>query len=181
MSRITLRRALALGGVLALGAAGGAAATTAIYQAGTPKRVVLVQAKNPAGARGRTLILQRVAIPGATPLAAHTHQGTQIAAITSGTLRYTVLEGRPVRVVHTPAGADAPVFVRAIEPGQTYDVKAGYSVIEPAGTAHAVESVGEARVVIYVASLFVNGAPLSDPYPAGRIPGPGAGRVSLAP
>ena len=114
---------------------------------------------------GSTLILQRVTIPGNTPLAAHTHQGAQIAAITAGTLRYTVIRGRPVRVVRTPAGADAPVLVRAIAPGQTYDVRAGDSVIEPSGTAHAVRSVGQARVVIYVASLFTNGAPLSDPYP----------------
>ncbi len=165
MPRLTVRSALAATAVLALGAAGGAAATSAIHEAATPKREILVQTTNPAGARGRTMILQRVTIPRNTPLAAHTHQGTQIAAVTAGTLRYTVIRGRPVRVVRTPAGADAPVLVREIGPGQTHDVRAGYSVIEPSGTAHAVQSVGSTRVVIYVASLLENGAPLSDPYP----------------
>ena len=52
MPRLTVRRALAATAVLALGAAGGAAATSAIYQAAAPQRDVLVQTTNPAGCVG---------------------------------------------------------------------------------------------------------------------------------
>jgi hypothetical protein len=37
-------------------------------------------------------------------------------------------------------------------------------VIEPAGTAHKVQVMGATEVVIYVASLFTNGEPVSIPY-----------------
>ena len=43
----------------------------------------------------------------------------------------------------------------------TYDVEAGQAVIEPAGVVHHAEAVGGHRVVVYVSSLLVNGAPLS--------------------
>jgi len=102
--------------------------------------------------------------PELTPLAAHTHAGTQIAAITTGTLRYTVIKGKPVKVLKPNALGTKPEFIRTIKAGETYDVKAGYSVIEPAGTAHKVQVVGATEVVIYVASLFTNGEPVSIPY-----------------
>lgn len=162
--RPALRRTLILLAVLALGAVGGAAATAALVRAGTPVREILAQTTNPQGADGRTLYLQRVTIPADTPLAAHFHQGTQIAAITSGRLRYHVIKGRPVRVVRSDATGGAPTFVRAIKPGETYVVKTGQSVIEPAGSVHEVHAMPGEDVVIYVASLFTNGAPLSDPY-----------------
>ena len=98
------------------------------------------------------------------PAPAHTHAGTQIAAITTGTLRYTVIKGKPVKVLKPNALGTKPEFIRTIKAGQTYDVKAGYSVIEPAGTAHKVQGMGATEVVIYVASLFTNGEPVSIPY-----------------
>lgn len=166
MHHLHTRRALALLVVLLVGVVGGASATAAIMRADTPVREVLAQSTNPQGGDGRTLYLQRVTIPGNTPLAAHTHAGTQIAAITTGTLRYTVIKGKSVKVLKPNALGTKPAFIRTVKAGQSYDVKAGYSVIEPAGTAHKVEVVGNTAVVIYVASLFTNGEPVSIPYVA---------------
>lgn len=166
MHHLTSRRTLAFLVVLLVGIVGGATATAAIMRSGAPVREVLAQTTNPQGGNGRTLYLQRVTIPGNTPLAAHTHAGTQIAAITTGVLRYTVIKGKPVRVLKPNALGTAPEFIRTIEPGQSYNVKAGYSVIEPAGTAHQVRVIGSTAVVIYVASLFTNGEPVSIPYVA---------------
>jgi quercetin dioxygenase-like cupin family protein len=162
--RPALRRTLVLLAVLTLGAVGGGAATAALVRAGSPVRELLAQSTNPQGGDGRTLYLQRVTIPADTPLAAHFHQGTQIAAITSGRLRCHVITGRPVGVVRPDADGGAPAFVRAVKPGETYVVRAGQSVIEPAGSVHEVHAMPGEDVVIYVASLFTNGAPLSDPY-----------------
>lgn len=160
----TPRRVLILIAVLAVGIVGGATAS-ALVRVGldAPVREILAEVPDPQGAKGRTLVLQRVDIPADTPLAAHTHQGTQVAAIETGSLRYTVIRGRPVRVVR-PVPDGAPELVRLIKPGQTFTVRAGLSVIEPAGTVHAVRS-GREKVTIHVSTLLVTGAPLSDPYP----------------
>jgi quercetin dioxygenase-like cupin family protein len=163
------RRTLVIIAVLALGIFGATTAPAVLRIAlDAPQREILAEVRNPQGATGRTLVLQRVEIPANTPLAAHTHRGTQIAAIETGALRYTVIAGRPVRVVR-PVPEGEPKLVRLIKPGETFTVRAGLSVIEPAGTAHSVRS-GNKKVVIYVSSLLRNGAPLSDPYP------PGSGR-----
>ncbi len=158
------RPALALA-LVAVGAIGGTTATAAMLRTDPPVREVLAQAVDPQGAKGRTLYLQRVTIPAGAKLAAHTHQGTQIANIEQGRLRYTVEAGKPVKVVAPDAAGGAPRLVRLIRAGQSYTVRTGHSVIEPAGSAHRTEAVGAQDVVIHVTSLFVNGAPLSDPYP----------------
>ena len=72
MYHLTSRRTLAFLVVLLVGIVGGASATAAIMRAAAPVREVLVQSTNPQGGDGRTLYLQRVSIPGNTPLAAHT-------------------------------------------------------------------------------------------------------------
>jgi quercetin dioxygenase-like cupin family protein len=164
MPRPTLRAPLIALALLALGAAGGATATASLLRADAPTRTILAQRVDPQGAPDRTLLMQRVVIPAGLRLGAHTHQGDQMAEITTGTLRYTVIAGRPVRVVR-PTADGAPVLVRLIRPGQTYDVRAGLAVVEPAGSAHRVRALPGDDVVIYVASLFREGAPLSDPYP----------------
>ncbi len=161
-----MRRSLVILTVLALGAVLGATATAALVRSAAPVREVLAQDVDPQGAKGRTMYLQRVTIPAGSPLAAHFHEGTQIAAVDRGRLEYTVLKGLPVRVVDFDTSGAAPRPVRTIAPGQTYVVRAGFGVIEPAGTIHRVRALPGDDVVIYVSSLLRNGAPLSNPYPA---------------
>lgn len=150
--------------VLVIGAVLGATATAAIVRTPAPVRTVLVQHVNPQGAQGRTMYLQRVTIPADSPLGAHFHQGTQIAAITQGRLEYHVIQGLPVRVVRYTDDGASPRPVRTIAPGQTYVVQTGYGVVEPAGTVHSVRALPGKDVIVYVSSLFKNGAPLSDAY-----------------
>ncbi len=165
--RLTTRRLITTGavltGALSLAACGSSSSTSST----TPQAVtrgILAIVQNPPGAQGRSLILQKVVIPGNTPLAAHTHAGTQMATIVSGTLQYTVLENGSVDVLSPGSGSSQPTIIHTIAPHQTYNVTAGEAVIEPAGVAHSVRSVGSTPVVIYVASLFTNGAPLSIPF-----------------
>jgi quercetin dioxygenase-like cupin family protein len=162
VSRISRRLVLLLVAVAVLGAIGGGIATAAIVRSAAVQRDVLSRFVNPRGADGRTLYLQRVTIPAGTKLAAHFHYGSQIAGITSGTLRYTVVSGGKVKVVDTDAVGQEPTVVHTILPGETYDVHAGPGVVEPSGMIHRVEALPGADVVIYVSSLFVNGAPLSE-------------------
>jgi len=159
-----LRRPLVLLAVFGVGIVGGSVATAAILRADAPVREVLAQTASPQGAKGRTMYLQRVTLPAGTPLAAHFHQGTQEAYIATGRLRYTVIQGLPVKVLKPDASGAAPRLVRLIKPGQTFTVPAGHSVVEPAGTVHEVLAVPGREVVIYVASLLRSDAPVSNPY-----------------
>ncbi len=165
MSRMSRRLVLLLIAVAALGAIGGGIATAAIVRATAVERDVLSRFVNPRGADGRTLYLQRVTIPAGTKLATHFHDGSQIAGITTGTLRYTVVSGGKAKVVNSDPTGQKPEVVHTIQPGETYDVKAGQGVVEPSGMVHRVEALPGDDVVIYVSSLFVNGKPLSEKVP----------------
>ena len=165
MSRISRRLVLLLSAVAARGAIGGGIATAAIVRATAVERDVLSRFVNPRGADGRTLYLQRVTIPAGTKLATHFHDGSQIAGITTGTLRYTVVSGGKAKVVNSDPTGQKPEVVHTIQPGETYDVKAGQGVVEPSGMVHRVEALPGDDVVIYVSSLFVNGKPLSEKVP----------------
>ena len=138
-----------------------AGVATAALRAAAVERDVLARFTNPRGADGRTMYLQRVTIPAGTLLPDHFHDGSQVGAVVEGTLRYTVVRGGRVKVVTPDPTGQKPAVVHTIEPGETYDVPAGESVIEPAGVVHHAEAVGGHRVVVYVSSLLVNGAPLS--------------------
>ena len=146
--------------LLALALVGGGIATAAL-RAGGVERDVLARFTNPRGADGRTMYLQRVTIPADTLLPDHFHDGSQIGAVVEGTLRYTVIRGGIVRVVESDPTGQKPAVVHEIRPGETYDVTAGHAVVEPAGMVHHAQAVGGHRVVVYVSSLLVNGAPLS--------------------
>ena len=139
----------------------GTGIATAAMRAGAVERDVLARFTNPRGADGRTMYLQRVTIPAGTLLADHFHNGSQVGAVVEGTLRYTVIRGGRVKVVASDPTGQKPAVLHVIEPGDTYDVEAGQAVIEPAGVVHHAEAVGGHRVVVYVSSLLVNGAPLS--------------------
>ena len=166
MSRLSPRLALLLILVAAAGVVGGIIATAANTTATTVERDVLSRFVNPRGADGRTLYLQRVTIPAGSKLATHFHDGSQIAGIVTGTLRYTVVSGGKVRVVDADSIGDRPTVLHTILPGETYDVKAGQGVVEPAGMIHRVEALPGTDVEIYVASLLQNGKPLSQRLPA---------------
>jgi quercetin dioxygenase-like cupin family protein len=161
VSRLSPRLILLLVSIAVLGAVGGGVATAAIVRATTVERDVLSRFVNPRGADGRTLYLQRVTIPAGAKLPLHFHDGSQIAGITSGTLRYTVVKGGKAKVVDMDSTGETPKVVHTILPGETYDVKAGQGVVEPSGMQHRVEALPGEDVEIYVSSLLENGKPLS--------------------
>ena len=98
------------------------------------------------------LALTNVIIEPGAGLASHHHLGTQIAHLVSGELAYTVESG----MVMLRRGETEP---KAIPVGSTVTVVAGDSVIESPDGFHYVENLGDEPVVIWVASLFPEGAP----------------------
>jgi quercetin dioxygenase-like cupin family protein len=154
------RLALALLAAVLTGAAGAALVIAQTGGAPTAKREALAESTKPKGAKGRTLGLSKVVIPAGAQLALHRHEGTQIAHIVSGTLTYTVRNGK-VRVRSGPA--DDPTFVRTIRAGQSGKIGEGQWIVEQPSDIHRAANNGRTKIVIYLATLLRTGEPAAIP------------------
>lgn len=161
-ARIAVPAALAGAAIAGFGVHAATADSTA-----TAKREALARQVSPKGASGRTLGLTRVTIPVGAVLAKHHHLGTQVAYIDQGTLTYTVYTGHVD--VMKGAADEKPTLVRRISAGQTGEIKAGTWIVEQPTMHHMAQNKGSKPIVIYLSTLFPNGAPPSvvDP-PASR-------------
>lgn len=124
-------------------------------------REALAQSTHPRGSRDRTLALTRVIVKPGAKLALHHHPGTQIAYIDRGTLTYAVAQGK-VRVRKGAADED-PRLVRTIRAGDTARIRTGQWIVEQPTNHHHAANQGKQRVVIYLSTLFPDGAPPSIP------------------
>jgi quercetin dioxygenase-like cupin family protein len=154
----TVASALVLAGGLHLADASASAPASPAAPV-TVTREPLAASTHPRGADGRTLGLSRVTVMPGTTLARH-HPGTQIARIANGTLTYSVDEGR-ARLMK--GSADDPTPVRVIHAGETARVHTGEWLIEQPTDHHHAVNRGTVPVVIYLATLFRDGAPPSLP------------------
>jgi hypothetical protein len=110
----------------------------------------------PANGPGQELSLQRVTIaPGAT-LPEHFHQGTQVAHIVSGVLTYDIASGDAI--VTRADGKQQTVSAPA-----TVKLRRGDGLVETQGLVHHGSNAGTKPVVIELAALLQQGAPLSTP------------------
>lgn len=151
----------ALGALLAVAAL---SAYAGAQMAGDPQPVVraaLAQDVDPAGAKGRTLGLSRVDVPPGAQLPLHRHPGVQIARIDRGVLNYTVVTGS-VTVWRGNPEVKA-TKVRTIDAGRTAPIRSGQWIVEKPGTIHRAANRGKTPIVIYISSLFRNGAPPAIP------------------
>jgi quercetin dioxygenase-like cupin family protein len=158
VKRIRVTAAMAAIGLLAAGVLVG----HVIAQSGgsTVTRTPLGQSTKVKGASGRTLGLSRVTIPAGGTIALHHHEGTQVAYVQSGVLTYTVKSGGVTVFTGT---ADNPTVVRRIDAGQTGRISAGQWIVEQPSTIHRAANKGNAKIVIYLATLLRTGAPPSTP------------------
>lgn len=149
----------------AIGILAGAMAVQALQSPSTPAPKLTNLAKSEAvrGAPGRELTLTRVAVPAGAQLPPHRHLGTQIARIVRGTLTYTVLKGSVT--VQRGAADGTSKLVRKIRVGQTGKIKTGHWIVEQPNVYHRARNTGPGPVVIYMATLFPQGAPASVPVP----------------
>ena len=124
----------------------------------TVTRESLAASRHPRGAPGRTLGLSRVTVMPGTVLPLHHHPGTQLGYVASGVLTYTVEQGH-ARLMR--GSGDDPTLVRVIHAGQTARVHPGEWLIEQPTDHHHAANRGTVPVVIYLATLFRDGAPPS--------------------
>jgi len=110
----------------------------------------------PANAPGQELYLQRVTIAPGAKLAEHFHQGTQVARVISGVLTYDVVSGQAL-VTHTNGTSET------VDAPATIKLRRGESLVETQGLVHYGSNAGKRPVVIELAALLQEGAPLATP------------------
>jgi quercetin dioxygenase-like cupin family protein len=153
--------ALACLTLLAAGAAVGWAVRSSDRAAEPVVREALAQSDAPKGAKGRTLALSRVVIQPGAKIPLHHHPGTQVSYVDKGTLTYSVESGS-VKVMKG-ASDQHPEVVRRIKAGETGRILAGRWIVEQPNEKHHAANAGKKPVVIYLSTLFPEGAPPSIP------------------
>jgi quercetin dioxygenase-like cupin family protein len=135
-----------------------------------PSRQAMAQTESVQGAPGRTMVLSKVTVPPGAKLAVHHHLGTQISRVASGTLTYTVRQGKAELF---EGESEEPRLVRVITANKTANIRAGQWLVEQPSDIHQAANRGSSPVVIYLATLLKDGAAPSTPVDLHR---PGAPR-----
>jgi quercetin dioxygenase-like cupin family protein len=125
-----------------------------------PTRVAMAQTEGVQGAPGRTMVLSKVTVPAGAKLAVHHHLGTQVSRVVSGTLSYTVRQGKAELF---EGESEEPRLVRVITAGKTAQVQPGQWLVEQPSDIHQAANRGSSPVVIYLATLLKDGAAPSTP------------------
>ena len=114
----------------------------------------------PKGSPKRTLGLSRVVVMPGAELAPHHHAGDQIAYITQGVLKYTVITGNATAM---KGPGDDGTVVKKLGPGDSIKLRQGIWLIEEENEVHEARNAGEIPVVILSAALTRTGEPSAIP------------------
>jgi Cupin domain len=125
-----------------------------------PQRIDLA-AGYPNFVHGYRLSLTEAVLPPGTGFPPHRHPGMQVAYVRSGTLRYTVFQGR-VKIFRGHPGS-SPKLVRVLRAGQTGSINAGQWIIETPSLHHKGANTGHKRVIILLATLLRSNEPPAIP------------------
>jgi quercetin dioxygenase-like cupin family protein len=110
----------------------------------------------PANAPGQTMYLQQVTIAAHAKLPEHFHQGTQVARVIAGTLTYNIVSG-------TAAVTRAGGMTEDVAGPNKVLLHPGDSLVETSSLVHFGANDTDKPVVIELAALLENGAPLATP------------------
>jgi quercetin dioxygenase-like cupin family protein len=150
------RRTIVAVAVVALAVTGAALTVGAATATREPvRRTVWGQTATP-NAPGQQLNLQQVVVDPGAALPEHFHEGTQLAAIRAGVLTYEVVSGS-VQVTRADGSTET-----VAGPG-TVKLRRGDSIIEDESLVHYGRNAGRKPVVIEIAALLRQGAPLATP------------------
>lgn len=145
-------------GVLAAARSGGTGAAAGQNAETTPDPVGIRRAAFgsalPDTAAGLRLGLWEVVLPAGTAAAPHTHAGTQIIYVVSGTQGYHVHTGS-VELTKKDG------TVQAYGAGETFEMSGGDWIVELPGMEHEAWNVGPEDVVSLAATLYPDGVPVS--------------------
>jgi quercetin dioxygenase-like cupin family protein len=106
----------------------------------------------PDDAEGQALVVMRLTIAPGGGFAAHTHPGTLIVAIESGTFELTQLDDMEMVVMRAATGA-TPGTSETMTRGTPMSLNPGDSFVEPEGMVHMASNQGSEPTVVLVTGL----------------------------
>jgi hypothetical protein len=119
-----------------------------------PIRRVIHATAEPANAPGQSMTLQEIEIDPGAELPEHFHEGTQLATIRAGVLTYEVVSGT-VMVIRKNGSTET------VGGPATLELRVGDSLVENEALVHYGANKGKKKVVLDVAALLHDGAPLA--------------------
>ncbi len=134
----------------------GALAVSAATAEREPVRRTVWGEAAPPNAPGQALTLQQVVVDPGAELPEHFHAGTQLATIRAGVLTYDVVSGA-VQVTRADGSTET-----VTGPG-TVKLRRGDTIVEDESLVHYGSNAGGKPVVIELAALLHQGAPLATP------------------
>lgn len=151
-------------GALVISPAGGTGA-----QPAEPQPVKLGCAENvsaqvlgngaPSAADGHALVLVRIIFGPGGSIGAHTHPGTLVASVESGTLGFTLLDDMEMSI--TRAGSDGtPAAEEPLTADQEVELVGGDGFVET-GMIHTARSIGDEPASVLLSGLIEADAPLT--------------------
>ena len=114
----------------------------------------------PSAADGQSLVLVRIIFGPGGSIGAHTHPGTLVATVESGTLGFTLLDDHGEMSV-TRAGSDGtPAAEEPLTVDQEVELEAGDGFVET-GMVHTARSIGDEPASVLISGLITAGEPLT--------------------
>ncbi len=113
----------------------------------------------PAAAEGLALVLVRITIEPGGGIGPHTHPGTLVNSIESGTFAFTLIDHGDMSVMRS-GEAGTPVAAEEIVPGQEVVLHPGDWFVET-GMVHSARAIGDEPAVLTLSGLIADGQPLT--------------------
>lgn len=113
----------------------------------------------PVGDGSQTLVSARVIFGPNGSLGAHTHPGTLVATIESGSLGFTLLEPGEMNVSRS-ATADAEATQELLAMGEEVSLQPGDGFVET-GMIHSAQNLAEEPTTVLISGLIETGQPLT--------------------
>ena len=149
-------------GLVAAGSGGAAAPPAPVpvtLPCATDAFVQVLGRGTPAGVEGQALVLARVTFEPGGGIGPHTHPGTLVQTVESGTLGFTLIEEGEMSLMRS-GGAGTPAAAEPLPVEQEVELGPGDWFVET-GMVHTGRTVGDEPVVLTYAGLFAAGQPLT--------------------
>ena len=145
-------------------------ALPASAQPADPKPVDLPCAENvsaqvlgtgaPSTADGQTLVLVRIIFGPGGSIGAHTHPGTLVATVESGTLGFTLLDDHGEMTVTRAGSNGTPAAEESLTADEEVELAPGDGFVET-GMIHTARSIGDEPASVLISGLIEAGQPLT--------------------
>jgi len=113
----------------------------------------------PADANGQALVMLRLTVAPGGGFEAHTHPGTLIATIESGTFDLTQLDDSPMSINRAPVGG-TPAVTEPVTMGTPVTLNPGDWFVEMTGMVHTAFNNGSEPTIILLSGLIDPSQPL---------------------